>query len=69
MLEAPPKDEHVLLPEIAAARILTVQPSTLTSWRFAGKGPTIIKVGRAVRYKKIDLEKWLAERTVTHSAD
>jgi predicted DNA-binding transcriptional regulator AlpA len=42
-----------------------VSRSGLAKWRAAGTGPTFIKVGRAVRYCRHDVEAWLASRRLT----
>lgn len=36
---------------------------TLGQWRYLGKGPRWIKVGRHVRYRWSDVEAWLDEQT------
>ena len=41
---------------------------TLQTWRLLGRGPSYIKVGRAVRYRLADVEDWLTTRTVTPGA-
>jgi hypothetical protein len=33
--------------------------STLEKYRLTGEGPVFIKAGRAVRYRKSDLDTWL----------
>lgn len=47
-----------------AAKYLGVKPPTLTAWRHRGQGPVFIRVGRLVRYREEDLERWVAERAV-----
>lgn len=52
----------VLTTEQAAA-YLSVPPLTLVEWRTerrAGFGPKVIKKGGFVRYRKTDLDAWLA---------
>lgn len=46
----------------AAADFLQVKPTTLEQWRWNGKGPKFIKMGRSVRYRKSDLEEFISER-------
>jgi hypothetical protein len=41
------------------ARELRVQTNTLTCWRALGRGPTFVKVGRQVFYRRADLAEWL----------
>jgi predicted DNA-binding transcriptional regulator AlpA len=38
---------------------------TLAQWRYLGKGPAFVKVGSAVRYRRSDVMRWLAENTRT----
>ena len=53
-----------LLNRERAAELLAVRPQTLSAWICRGGGPPYIKVGRCVRYRLTDLERWLASRTV-----
>jgi hypothetical protein len=46
------------LDEAAAARYLNFEPATLKSWRYRGRGPAYIRVGRSVRYRLPDLDEW-----------
>lgn len=39
-----------LLDEYEAADALGLKPPTLRRWRWAGKGPEFLKIGKAVRY-------------------
>jgi len=41
------------------AEYLDVPLPTIYQWRYQGKGPTAIKVGRHVRYRRQDVERWL----------
>ena len=52
------------------ADFLGVPAKTLAQWRYLGHGPRFHKVGRFVRYRWADVEKWLAaqSRTSTRSA-
>jgi predicted DNA-binding transcriptional regulator AlpA len=47
-------------PEVAA--FLGVPEKTLTQWRYLRKGPRWSPVGRHVRYRWEDVEKWLDEQ-------
>jgi hypothetical protein len=38
--------------------------ATLTRWRYADEGPRYFKIGRAVRYCRSDLDRWLAAQAV-----
>lgn len=54
-----------LLNRAQAAELLGVKPQTLATWHITGRyGLPLIKVGRSVRYRLADLEKWLTARTV-----
>ena len=35
--------------------------ATLYAWRHRGEGPPAIKVGRDLRWRRVDVEKWLAK--------
>lgn len=45
-----------------AAAFLKVKPATLEQWRWNGKGPQFIKMGRSVRYRKFDLDAFIEAR-------
>lgn len=47
-------------PEVAA--YLVVPEKTLTQWRYLRTGPRWSKVGRHVRYRWVDVEKWLDDQ-------
>lgn len=52
-----------LLDDKAAASILDVSPGTLSVWRSTGRyNLPFLKIGRKVRYRRADLEAWLASR-------
>lgn len=47
-----------------AARILNVTVGTLAVWRSTGRYKLpFIKIGHKVRYRRSDMEAWLASRT------
>lgn len=41
-----------------AAAYLDLAPSTLNKMRVFGTGPAFFRLGRAVRYRREDLEEW-----------
>ena len=43
--------------------------STLEKARVAGTGPRFIRMGRAVRYRRADLDGWMAERVVGSTSE
>lgn len=59
-----------LIDPAAVAGELGVPEKTLAQWRYLGKGPRFIKVGRFIRYRIRDVERWLEEqsRSSTRSA-
>lgn len=48
-----------------AAAILGTTPATLRNWRYRGEGPISFKVGRLVRYRPEELERWLRARELS----
>lgn len=42
-----------------AAILLCISPATLRKWRWEGKGPKFIKVGRKVAYRDSDLNTFI----------
>lgn len=44
------------------ADYLQLPVKTLAEWRSGGKGPEYHKVGRHVRYRWADVEKWLSQQ-------
>jgi len=55
-----------LLTRDQAAEFLGVKVQTLAAWACSGRySLPMVKVGRRVKYRLADLEKFLAERTVT----
>ncbi len=49
-------DRDTLLTTRQAAELLNLKESTLEQWRWQGKGPQFVKLGRCVRYRRADLE-------------
>ncbi len=57
-----------LVDQVEAAELMGVSPSLLRDWRFKGAGPQYIRLGhRTVRYKRSDLERFIATRKVDPS--
>jgi excisionase family DNA binding protein len=48
------------LAEVAAE--LRVPAETLRKWRAQGTGPRAAKVGKHLRYRRSEVDRWLAER-------
>lgn len=58
----------VLLTPEEAAEVLRLPVRQLQTWRYLGVGPPYIKVGRAVRYARSDLNAWLLTQRVEPEA-
>lgn len=41
-----------------AAQYLGVSEGTLKEWRYRGKGPLFVRVGKHVRYDPVDVRRW-----------
>ncbi len=54
-------DDPILKPGELAA-LLKVSLRTLSAWRLRDRGPKWFAVGHAVRYRREDLDVWLAQR-------
>lgn len=52
-----------LIDEPTLASRLGVSRSTLQSWRYTGRGPRFIKLGRMVRYRTADVDAYLLANT------
>ena len=47
---------------------MIVQPQTLAVWATTGRySLPMVRVGRCVRYRVVDLEKFITDRRVTHT--
>ena len=64
MPQHPPILEN-FVPEAEAAAELGLQASTLRFWRWQGRGPAYVKVGRKVLYSRNAIEQWLSDRERT----
>jgi excisionase family DNA binding protein len=53
-----------------AADYLRLGPQTLNKFRHFGSGPQFVRVtARAIRYRRADLDQWMAERLAASCAD
>jgi excisionase family DNA binding protein len=50
--------EKLLTPD-DLAEALGVPKATLYRWRYLGRGPVALAVGRHLRYRPAEVEKWL----------
>lgn len=52
-----------------AATYLNVKPTTLEQWRWNGRGPLYVKIGRSVKYRLADLDTFVTERVFTSTTE
>jgi excisionase family DNA binding protein len=45
-----------------ASALLRVPVWTLRKWRAQGKGPAAAKIGRHLRYRRVEIDRWVMER-------
>ena len=64
-IENPPDntktDKLKFLTTEQVADLLQIKPQTLAKMRMKGRGPAFTRVGRAIRYSRVAVEKWLKE--------
>jgi hypothetical protein len=58
-------DHDALLTEVQAADLLCLSIRTLQAWRTKCVGPSFVRAGRAVRYRRRDLVAWTDANTVS----
>ncbi len=62
--------ENQLLSTPDAAKLLGVSASYLNQSRLRGDGPAYVKISpTCVRYRRADLDAWVASRTVRSTAE
>ena len=54
---------QLLTPE-EVSTFLGVPVGTLANWRYLGRGPTFVRIGRHVRYRSEDLGSWIDDCAV-----
>lgn len=60
-----PRRQSDLLSRDEAAQYLGVSPKTLATWHCRGRyALPVVKLGRSVKYRVADLEKFIESRTV-----
>jgi excisionase family DNA binding protein len=64
MSDEPANTARELLNEAQAADYLNVSARTLQAWRVQGRGPLFTKLSRAVRYRRADLDAYVARGVV-----
>lgn len=58
-------DDDLLPPEAVVKHFAggVGSTATLANWRYRGKGPKYVKIGRSVLYRRGDIAKYLAKQT------
>jgi excisionase family DNA binding protein len=49
-----------------AAEYLRSSTSTLAKARLTKRGPTFVRIGRAIRYRKADIDAWMSTSIARH---
>ena len=49
------------------ANLLQIPPKTVYSWRYEGKGPPAVPIGKYLRFRVEDVLAWLDDRAETSS--
>jgi len=53
-----------------AASYVKLSPVTMERYRLTGEGPKFLRLGKkAIRYRKADLDDWLASRAVASTSE
>jgi excisionase family DNA binding protein len=60
--------DYDVLTTLEAARYVRLGKPTLERFRLTGEGPLFAKLGGAVRYRSVDLDKWLEDRLVASTS-
>ena len=58
-----------LLTRVQAADFLNLRRQTLAAWACRGFGPKFIKLGKAVRYRRSELERFLSSNEFSNTAE
>jgi hypothetical protein len=61
--------EDELLDTSLVARTWGIAEVTLRKWRILGVGPPFMRLGRAVRYRRTDLDAFLASRAFRNTTE
>jgi predicted DNA-binding transcriptional regulator AlpA len=52
-------DPDELIRSDKVAKMLGVKPQTLIAWRYEGKGPRFVKIGRLAFYRRSDIRAFI----------
>jgi hypothetical protein len=61
-------DTPTLINTADAAQMIGIRPETLRQWRMIGQGPSFLKLGKLVKYRRSTVLQWidnLEEQTIT----
>lgn len=58
-----------LLDTKSAAAYVALSPVTLNRYRVTGEGAKFVKLGKSVRYRRADLDDWIASRIVCSTSE
>lgn len=53
------RDPKKLLNQSEFCEQTGVAPATAEKWRWLGKGPCFVKIGRLVKYRQSDIDEWI----------
>ena len=56
-------DPETLITEELAARVLSMSPRTLQTWRYEQRGPAFVRLGRSIRYRVCVLTQWIDDHS------
>lgn len=59
---APPSSPGEVMTTVQAAAYMGLSKQQMEIWRCRGGGPVFVKLARRVRYRRNDLDAWLADR-------
>jgi hypothetical protein len=51
------------------AELLRIEEQTIRVHRVRGTGPSFVRIGNRVLYRRVDVERWLADRTFQSTAE
>lgn len=64
-----PNDPDEILTEHQVAKIVCQSVRTIQKWRVTGYGPAFFKIGRSVRYRRLEVWQWIEEKRRLHTSD
>lgn len=67
MAQLVPEAHTPLLTVAEVAAYLQLPVATLYAWRHRGEGPLGFRVGRYVRYRRADVDRWIAAQAAMNS--